>query len=428
MKITVLNGSPRGRYSTTLHSVLYLQKRFRDDTFEIVEVGTAIRSLEKNPAPMLESLRRADMVLFSYPVYTFVVPAQLHRAIEIIKASGVDLKGKFAAQVTTSKHFYDVTAHGFIRENAEDMGMEYVRGFSADMEDLLTEKGRMELVSFWEFVRFRCSSGGSSVPYEGPSRQYDIAVVAESPDDTGVSAMITELTSCCKSPVRVVYLSDLKLKGGCTGCFSCASDGTCIYTDGFSDFLRKEILSADALVYAFRVRDHSMGSVFKLYDDRQFCNGHRMMTIGMPLGYLVCGSLEKEPNLRMIMEARAQVGRNVLCRIVSDDSAEGEIGKLADEIVFALDRRMTEPQNFYGVGGTRIFRDLIWQMRGLMRADHRFYRKHGIYDDFPQRHIGKMLQMKLIGFLFNNRKIRKKMGNRLNEGMVMPYRKIIDSI
>lgn len=240
--------------------------------------------------------------------------------------------------------------------------------------------------------------------------------------------MIGEFISCCKSPVRVVYLSDLKLKGGCTGCFNCASDGTCIYTDGFSDFLRKDIIGADALVYAFRVRDHSMGSLFKLYDDRQFCNGHRMMTIGMPLGYLVKGSLKDEPNLRMIMEARAQVGRNVLCRIVSDDCGEGEIRKLADEIVFALDRRIEEPQNFYGVGGTKIFRDLIWQMRGLMKADHKFYREHGVYDDLPQRHIGKMLQMKLIGFLFNNKKMRKKMGNRLNEGMVMPYRKIIDSI
>ena len=31
----------------------------------------------------------------------------------------------------------------------------------------------------------------------------------------------------------------------------------------------------------------------------------------------------------------------------------------------------------------KIFRDLIWMMRGLMKADHEFYKAHGMYD-FPQ--------------------------------------------
>lgn len=151
-----------------------------------------------------------------------------------------------------------------------------------------------------------------------------------------------------------------------------------------------------------------------------------MMTIGMPVGYIVKGSLKDEPNLQMLMEARAEVGRNILCRIVSDDSAPGDMERLASELAFALDRKVRLPQNFYGVGGTRIFRDLIWLMRGLMKADHRFYKSHGIYDDFPQRHIGKMLQIKLIGLLFNNRAIRRRMGGKLNEGMVQPYRRTVD--
>lgn len=39
---------------------------------------------------------------------------------------------------------------------------------------------------------------------------------------------------------------------------------------------------------------------------------------------------------------------------------------------------------FLGVGGMKIFRDLIWMMQGMMKADHQFYKEHGIYD-FPRK-------------------------------------------
>ena len=66
-----------------------------------------------------------------------------------MKESGVDLRGKTATQLSTSKHFYDVTAHEYIRLNCADLGLRYLRGLSADMEDLLTEKGREEARAFF---------------------------------------------------------------------------------------------------------------------------------------------------------------------------------------------------------------------------------------------------------------------------------------
>lgn len=91
---------------------------------------------------MREKLEQADLLLFCYPVYTFIAPYQLHRLIELIKEDGIDLSGKFASQITTSKHFYDVTVHRYVEENCFDLGMNVVRGLSADMDDLLTEKGQ----------------------------------------------------------------------------------------------------------------------------------------------------------------------------------------------------------------------------------------------------------------------------------------------
>ena len=117
MKICVLNGSPRGTYSTTLHTVLYLQKRYPGHSFQIIHVGTRIRTLEKDMTEAAAAMRNADLILFSYPVYTFIAPSQLHRFIAALKASGADLSGKFVTQITTSKHFYDVTAHRYIEDN-----------------------------------------------------------------------------------------------------------------------------------------------------------------------------------------------------------------------------------------------------------------------------------------------------------------------
>jgi hypothetical protein len=72
----------------------------------------------------------------------------------------------------------------------------------------------------------------------------------------------------------------------------------------------------------------------------------------------------------------------------------------------------------------KIFRDLIWQMQGMMKADHKFYKKHGQYD-FPQKHRGRMLAMYAVGALLSSKKIKAKMGNKMTEGMLMPYTKVL---
>ena len=156
MKILVLNASPKGKNSTTVHTAMYLQARYPEHEFTFVSAGQQIKSYEKDFSPLREKLEQTDLLLFCYPVYTFIAPYQLHRLIELIKEDGIDLSGKFASQITTSKHFYDVTAHRYVEENCFDLGMNVVRGLSADMDDLLTEKGQREAENFFEQLMFAC--------------------------------------------------------------------------------------------------------------------------------------------------------------------------------------------------------------------------------------------------------------------------------
>jgi multimeric flavodoxin WrbA len=442
MQILVINGSPKGKYSITLQTVEYLKLLHPEHNFQILHAGQTIKALEKDFSPAANAMAQADILLFSYPVYTFIAPCQLHRFIELTKASGICLAGKYASQITTSKHFYDITAHRYIQDNCGDLGLKFVRGLSADMDDLTTEKGRREAEDFFLYL---CHSVAHDhyepvsapvtpaihVPVTVPEchleKSGDVVILTDCrPEDLQLQNMIHRFQAVMPRKSRVINIQEYPFKGGCLGCFNCAVSGKCVYKDGFDDYLRNEIQTAESIVYAFTIRDHSMGARFKMYDDRNFCNGHRTVTIGMPVGYLVNGNYSQEHNLQTILEARAQVGTNFLAGVATDEQdPDTQIDRLADNLCFALDHKYIPPQNFYGIGGMKIFRDLIWQMQGMMRADHKFYKSHGQYD-FPQKQWPRMLAMYAVGAMLANPKLKAKMGNAMNEGMIAPYQKVLE--
>ena len=443
MKIAVINGSPKGKYSITLQTVLYLERKFPEHSFEVLHAGQKIKALEKDFSEAKQLMESSDALLFSYPVYTFLAPSQLHRFIELTKANGVDLQNKLATQISTSKHFYDVTAHKYVEENVLDLGMRYIRGLSADMEDLLTPKGQADAEKF--FTRFLWSAqedicikpteqvstytGEAATASEGAAgdkrKDKDVVILTDNTDSSSnLAKMIERFRQKLPYESRIVNISEYPLAGGCLGCFRCAVSEKCVYKDGFDTFLRENIQKADSIVYAFTVSDHSMGSRFKMYDDRNFCNGHRTVTVGMPIGYLISGNYTAENNLRTVIEARSETGGNFLAGVATDEARTDDgIDNLAKSLTFALETGHTAPQNFWGVGGMKIFRDLIYQMRGMMRADHKFYKKQGIYD-FPQKKWLTSMKMYLVGMLLSNEKILQKMGNKMNEGMLAPYTKL----
>ena len=444
MKIAVLNGSPKGDYSITLQTVKYIEKHNSQHSFTYLNVGQSIKAYENDFSKIEAALLEADMILFSYPVYTFIVPYQLHRFIELIKESEIDLSQKYTSQISTSKHFYDVTAHKFIEENVQDLGMKYVKGLSADMDDLTLEKGRKDALAFFDYLMWCVENdiyepipkkqldyvpvpATTSVPVHGEEKNGDVVIVADLEENNiQLAAMIDRFRASCGYATRLVNIREFPFKGGCLSCFGCASSGKCVYVDGFDTYLRENIQTAQAIVIAFSIKDHSMGSRFKMYDDRQFCNGHRTVTMGKPFGYIISGEYSTEKNLQTIIEGRAEVGGNFLAGIATNEKdTNNSIDTLASKIVYAIDHHYVQPSNFLGVGGMKIFRDLIWLMQGLMRADHKFYKSHGQYD-FPQKKRGTMLKMYLVGTLMSNEKLMKKAGNQVKEGMIAPYKEVLE--
>lgn len=232
MKILVLNGSPKGEYSITLQTVLYLEKLNPKHTFTYLHVGQKIRSLEKDFTPVMEAVKEADVLLFSYPVYTFIAPSQLHRFIELMKEHQVNVVGKIATQITTSKHFYDVTAHRYIQDNCQELGMNFIRGLSADMEDLTSKKGQKQAVDFWDHFCWCVEKNyfepvyawpvtlalhRAAVPSASTAKQDgDVVIVTDCTlENESLTAMIARFQAVLPKKTRVVNISEYPLKGGC---------------------------------------------------------------------------------------------------------------------------------------------------------------------------------------------------------------------
>ena len=99
MKIAVINGSPKGKYSITLQTIRYLERKFPEHEFNVLHAGQKIKAFEKDFTEAKKLLSDADAVIFAYPVYTFLAPSQLHRFVELIKVRERELSRATSAPI-----------------------------------------------------------------------------------------------------------------------------------------------------------------------------------------------------------------------------------------------------------------------------------------------------------------------------------------
>lgn len=84
------------------------------------------------------------------------------------------------------------------------------------------------------------------------------------------------------------------------------------------------------------------------------------------------------------------------------------------------------PHTFLGVGGMNIFRDDIYgRLRTVFAADHRAYKKMGIYRSFPQNSLSITLLNTFIAPIVNIPSIRRKFDQVIKEEMVNGFKSVI---
>jgi len=113
MKIIVLNGSPKGEYSITLQYINFLQKQFPAHEYKTIHVAQKIKSIEKNEVTfsgIIDEIRSADAVLWSFGLWVLAVSAQYMRFIELITERKVEdvFRGKYTAALLLSSSVFSV--------------------------------------------------------------------------------------------------------------------------------------------------------------------------------------------------------------------------------------------------------------------------------------------------------------------------------
>ena len=115
MKITVLNGSPKGITSVTMQYVQYIQKMFPQHELDIVHIAQRIKKIERDEQAfqeIIEKVRSSDGILWAFPLYILHVHGNYKRFIEMLweRDAISAFEGKHAATLSTSIHFFDHTA------------------------------------------------------------------------------------------------------------------------------------------------------------------------------------------------------------------------------------------------------------------------------------------------------------------------------
>jgi len=451
MKICVLNGSPKGEKSITMQYVRFLELANSDHTFTSCHISRKISGIEKKPEEwenICSLIRDADMILWATPVYFQHVPAQYKRFVELLfERNALDLfAGKYAASISTSVHFFDQKVHEYLQGISEDLGMNYTGSFSAAMNDLFEEKNQRQLVLFGKDIIASCTEKRPMLPAFPPlptdSPVYtpgtispvetygkNTLILHDAVPGSNLDAMVRQMGSAIPG-AKIVHLDEIGMKGGCLGCCQCGFDNQCIYSDGFCSFWKGQIEQADIIVFAGSVRDRYLSAAWKQFFDRSFFLGHVPRFEKQQLVLMVQGPLARVPGLRENLTSL--VGGGNLVDIITD---EPENSTLVDAIISSTAERAVQasrdgykkPPMFPAVAGHIVLRDAVWgDLRPIFRADHRYYKSHGLYD-FPQYQYRKRFSRFFFSLMMGLPFVQKMVKPVMKDQMVKPFERIFTS-
>ncbi|MFT5701167.1 MAG: hypothetical protein ACI8ZB_004056 [Desulforhopalus sp.] len=350
-------------------------------------------------------------------------------------------------------HFYDHIAHNCINAISDDLEMKFAGGFSADMFDLLEEKERTRLSLFAEHLFYTIENNEltsrnfrplihSSFEYVPGDVQTKIGVgspkvvvLTDSKDEgTNLGRMLRQFTGTFSGEVEMIDLNEVDIKGGCLGCIQCGYDNSCQYgdKDGYVEFFNTKVMSANILVLAGSTKDRYLSSRWKLFFDRSFFNTHIPVMKDKQLGFIISGPLSQNPNLRQALEGFFEVQQASIVDFVTDecgDSAEIDalLLSLAERLIRYANDGYVKPASFLGVGGSKVFRDVIYgRLRFPFRADHNFYKKNGWYD-FPQKDYKSRITNSMMLLLNRMPSMRKEIyTKRIKTELIKPLQKVLE--
>ncbi|MDC7126507.1 MAG: NAD(P)H-dependent oxidoreductase [Spirochaetales bacterium] len=463
LKITILNGSPKGMTSVTMQYLKYLEKRFPEHSFNFISVAQKFSKYEKNEDALIKDLNQvaeSDLVIWAYPLYFLTVCSQYKRFIELIFERNLEnyFSGKYTAILSTSIHFFDSTALDYIHGICDDLEMNFIDSITASMNDLGNKTFRKNLDhAFLEWIaavnnkaaytKYFAPIKYSNFNYEPETKSMEViktetetkvCIVGDlETEDSNIRKMAKTAEKAFKQSGAYTEIVDLRSfkYGPCTGCMRCGFDNICAYTgkDQFIDIHRNKVLSADIIVFAGQIHDRYLSFLWQRFLDRSFNRTHIPTLTGKQITFLISGPFAQCDNLKTTLRGYTETNGGSLTAFISDDIEDSEkitkaIFSLPEKMINRAENNYIQPKGFLGEAGHKVFRDDIFShLKFVFQEDHKYYKKNGLYD-FPHKKRMMRFMSSFMVLLTKFPGIRKKINGGLREGMLVQFTKSLEKV
>ena len=450
MKITVLNGSPKGRYSITMKSINYLELKYPDIEFAELNLLPLVNKGDAAIVEAVESIAGSDGVIWAFPLYHLLTPGHMKAFIE--KIFELDLghvfKGMYATAFTTSINYFDSTAHEYMEGICNDLGSVFVPGLSHHMRDLMNEDKQEELCYFLEDfltainerqvfpVRYKKIGSTDYIYTYGVSSDQvttdkKTIILTDAAPNSNVETMVSKYKSSYDGPLEVFNLNDIGQINYCIGCCTCGSENKCRFDhkDKYRQTLEHIRDNADILIYAFELKDRYFSAKVKTYFDRTFCYTHMPVFVGKQIGYLISGPLSQMPHMYEIINHYSTGEVNQVAVVTDesqdDDAMDRQIESMAKKSVRDCERHYIKSPTFKNVGAKWIFADEIKNNLFIFVQDYKYFSRHGYFKKYPITH--KMRQF-IFRQLFSFKPFINYVKNDMYHYMSVDHTKVIDGL
>jgi len=380
MKIAVLSFSPKNETSLTYHSMLYLQKVFKEDTFDIKLVGGQTEPKED----AIDAIKEADLVIFLSSLFHFSIPHQMMIYIDkLVDTQAEMLKTKTFTYYTTSGKIMDIAAHSYMERFFTENGFKMVRFCSQYDRSLTEEKGRSELVTWFKFIK-GCMTLGDDVKCADSECVVKVVDVSDGNnsriEETVVAAVADYEARGAK--VTRINMRDYKIRG-CTACFCCYTENVCPLnkTDDWAKCYEDIFKDSEIVLYVGESHYGMMGPIHKSFLDRQVQFGRFKFDCEHINAFLIdCpdttnGALDMN-EFRIHTEAMNGFGGITLGGL----ARLNDMKKVINESVLCYNFDVYPAENFYGVGVRLKFAKLSVEIKNMTPADYDYFKKCGDLD------------------------------------------------
>ena len=377
MNITVYSFSPKNETSLTYHSMLYLQQVFKDDKFNIRLVGG---HLEPKPEDV-DAMKDADLVIMCGSLFHLSIHQQQMVYLDKLMADYPELmRSKTFTYYSTSGKIFDVGAHGYMERFFKNNGLKAVRFCSQYDASLIQEKGRVEIVTWFKYLKDVITLG-DDVKFNDSEAIVKVVDTSDgnNPEvEATVTAAIKEYETRGAKVTRI-NIRDYKILN-CNACFRCYTERVCCLNKGddwvkcFEDVYKE----CDVELIVGAIHNGTLGPIHKVFLERQVQLGRFDYDQEHISAILVDCPETREGDadlheLRIHSEAMAGFGGNTLAEI----TRLKDVKRIVNDTVLFYNNDVYPAENFYGLGIRMKFAKLSVEIKNMTPTDYEHFKQTG---------------------------------------------------